>query len=973
MTNKYTIGAFALSAFTLAFNQAVYAQEDQAGLEEVVVTGIRQSLQAATDLKRNESRIVDAIVAEDIGKLPDNNIAEALQRITGVSINTDFGVGTSVSIRGLPQNRIELNGRSTVGDSRDGVSLEDFPSSFLKTVEVVKSPTADMIEGALGGTVSMKTVRPLELQGLTAAASLDGEYADKTQHWAPIFNASVGTNWDLGDAGSFGVMAMLSYQDREIRQDEFFNRVRLYDEDAGGAGAQGEGNTESGRYAVREQNTVEQFVENRERTASSITLQWAPASEKGSFYLDLSTTERSGSQAGVSILDVGGSRVYDENTTQDSNGQLNNYSLSGAFVIPKSKSTFRETESQSHALGGEWNFTDSVLVSGEISFSDSKSSDPATEFNLRPISRDTYNDDGSATLHTTDVAFNQSGSKIPSIVYADTEVLSNPDNLAIRQFFHDEQDTTNEELAYRLDVEIAEAFGFGWLPSLKAGIRKTEMDYTYDSSRFRIDRLMDQAENPDGSLHIVWIDDFEAMFPGSFVDVDYNNSFNQTGLSGQNDLLNYRVYDPSKVDDAEAIFGMLQQAFDGTTKGDEMAGSFADNLQRQELSYKQIVEDTSALYVSADLDFDVVTAVVGGRYIETDIESSYFEDGVIVTDTHSYSDFLPSLNVTYNATDDTKVRFAAAKVMRRADYDKLSPAMVVNNSIYSGTSGSALLNPFRATQFDLSLEHYFGAGNIVSAAIYYKDVESFLSSSSYCRASTLTSGTNPTEWQNICLLDAVGVDNPDIELASLEDFGGDNAAGQQFITDQIAAGLTGVANARATNGENGKVQGIELGYQQVFDFLPDAWSGLGVAANYTYADSEQPNLNPLLQISKNTYNAQVFWEYEAFQVRLAYNFRDRFLDTEEETRVANVGARALNDSTNDETADSYDATAGNNYRDDRGQFDFSASWEINDNVTVVSNISNLFGAPSSYSTELGSKWKYTEADRRMSIGVRAKF
>lgn len=155
--------------------------------------------------------------------------------------------------------------------------------------------------------------------------------------------------------------------------------------------------------------------------------------------------------------------------------------------------------------------------------------------------------------------------------------------------------------------------------------------------------------------------------------------------------------------------------------------------------------------------------------------------------------------------------------------------------------------------------------------------------------------------------------------------------------------------------------------------MPDAWSGLGVAANYTYADSEQPNLNPLLQISKNTYNAQVFWEYEAFQVRLAYNFRDRFLDTEEETRVANVGARALNDSTNDETADSYDATAGNNYRDDRGQFDFSASWEINDNVTVVSNISNLFGAPSSYSTELGSKWKYTEADRRMSIGVRAKF
>ena len=92
-------------------------------------------------------------------------------------------MGDSISIRGLPQNRVELNGRSTIGDSRDGISLQDFPSSFLKTVEVVKSPTADMIEGALGGTVSMRTVRPLELDKLTAAGSIDGEYADKTENW----------------------------------------------------------------------------------------------------------------------------------------------------------------------------------------------------------------------------------------------------------------------------------------------------------------------------------------------------------------------------------------------------------------------------------------------------------------------------------------------------------------------------------------------------------------------------------------------------------------------------------------------------------------------------------------------------------------------------------------------------------------------------------------------------------------------
>ena len=105
-----------------------------ASVDEVVVTGIQQSLAAATDVKRNSAQIVDAVVAEDMGKLPDHNIAEALQRITGVSISSDFGVGESISIRGLSQNRVELNVRSTTGDSRGGISLDDFPSSFLKTV-----------------------------------------------------------------------------------------------------------------------------------------------------------------------------------------------------------------------------------------------------------------------------------------------------------------------------------------------------------------------------------------------------------------------------------------------------------------------------------------------------------------------------------------------------------------------------------------------------------------------------------------------------------------------------------------------------------------------------------------------------------------------------------------------------------------------------------------------------------------------
>ena len=326
--NNLSIACIGLA---LPFSVMAEEQVKTDDIEVIEVKGMLGSLKAAALLKRTDGRIVDAIVAEDIGKLPDNNIAEALQRITGVSINTDFGVGDSVSIRGLPQNRVELNGRSTIGDSRDGISLQDFPSSFLKAVEVVKSPTADMIEGALGGTVSLKTVRPLELEKLTAAFSLDGEYADKTENWAPVFSGSVGNNWDLGDAGTFGALAMLSFQDREIRQDEFFSRIKPQDIDIDGMSA----NTESGNFIVRDQHTVEQYVENRKRTALNLSLQWAPESGDGMIYLDLNGTKRSGEQNGSSIIAVGGSLQTDANTTQDANGQLNNYTLTNDFAIPK--------------------------------------------------------------------------------------------------------------------------------------------------------------------------------------------------------------------------------------------------------------------------------------------------------------------------------------------------------------------------------------------------------------------------------------------------------------------------------------------------------------------------------------------------------------------------------------------------------------------------------------------------------------
>ncbi|MEZ9141355.1 MULTISPECIES: TonB-dependent receptor [unclassified Shewanella] len=974
-TNISIFGAALTALLTLpAYAAEPTEQADTDDIEVIAVKGIFGSLKAANLMKRTDDRIVDAIVAEDIGKLPDNNIAEALQRITGVSIGTDFGVGESVTIRGVSENLVLLNGRSTAGAGRGGIGLDDFPSSFLKTVEVIKSPTPDMIEGALGGTVNMKTIRPLELSEPLVAITLDGEYADKTENTAPNFSMGIGNNWDLGDAGSFGASANLAYLDRELRRDEFFSKVDLQDNiDIDGDVFADDSGGPNGKYLRRTQNTVEQKTEERERTAYGISLQWEPVSAEANIYLDLNATKLDGGQSAYSILDVGGSSVARSDSYYDSNGELHNYDLDGVLVIPKTWSDFTTSDTTSHAIGGEWFLTDSIEISAEYSLSKSEEKQTANEFNLRPIER---TDPTTDLVTHTSTSSSYSGGGIPGYMYADSGMLTNPDNLVFREFFHKTLETDNEEQALRFDFKMSD-IGVDWVSAVKAGVRFTDRDYTanrYDlkpiNGNTTLKDSYKKAVDDNGNFAPIWIDN--ALLSDSMNIVNLNNSFDQTGVNGQNDLLTYNVYDADQLQNTEATYELVKQMLAGTSYA--MNGSLADNMVEDNGAYKEINEKTSAIYAQFHLDFDDLTAVFGGRYIQTELESSVVAsvdaDGNKVLDTgkNDYSDFLPSLNVTYTLTDETLMRFAAAKVMRRADFDELSPALSIDNSLVTGTQGSYQLEPYRVTQYDFSVEHYFGDGGLVSAALFYKDVNSFTQTDSSCLADASTvSGQNTTEWGNICLLDTAGQSQGDVNFATEDQ-------GLAYVDQQKAAGQTGIVIDTDVNGGSGEVKGIELAYQQQFTFLPGFWSGFGVNANYTYADSAQPDGNPLLNISENTANGQIYWENEDLQFRLAYNWRDRYLYSQAEKRVQTVGALGYNVfNQNDPTADNFDATVGNNYREARGQFDFSASWDINEHFAVVGNVVNLTGEPIEYTTELGSVWKYSESDRRYTLGLRARF
>ncbi|MEH6722051.1 MAG: TonB-dependent receptor plug domain-containing protein [Qipengyuania sp.] len=182
----------------------------------ILVTGIRSSLQSALNEKRDAASLIEVIQAEDIGKLPDQNLAEVLENVTGVQITREAGVGTGVQIRGTNDNRVEINGVSTVGSGtgRGGINFEDVNAAIIASVEVIKAPEAKTVEGSVGGTINLRTIRPLDLREPLLVVRAQGEYSELSDGISPRFAASFGDVWEVG-GGEIGVVLAGSYSKQE--------------------------------------------------------------------------------------------------------------------------------------------------------------------------------------------------------------------------------------------------------------------------------------------------------------------------------------------------------------------------------------------------------------------------------------------------------------------------------------------------------------------------------------------------------------------------------------------------------------------------------------------------------------------------------------------------------------------------------------------------------------------------------------
>jgi len=855
---------------------AVFAQANPPtpeSLEEVVVTGYRQSLSVALDSKRASTDAIDAIVAEDIADFPDLNLAESIQRVPGVSIARDGGEGRQVSVRGLgPQfTRVRINGMEAMsanggtdaagGTNRDrSFDFNTFASELFNAVTIRKSSSAEVEEGSLGATVDLRSARPFDYQGFTVVTSVQGSYNDIDDDVNPRGALLISNTWA---DGKFGALLSAAYTKRQLL-DEGASTVRWQDsrntDGSRSAGAEFStlAPTTPGAPTLAQLNAAfrpripryDIYQHEQERTGITGSLQWQATdatlltldalfarfdAERNEIFLEAPVFSTTGAQAmnNVDVVDA----VIDSTNTL----------VYGVFNDVDIRSEARHDELRTDfthiTLDGSHEFSETLRLHALVGYSKADHDNPIqTTLLFDRADVDGYSYDY------------RNNSRLPVITYGNVDV-TNPATWTLSQIRLRPQSSVNEFRNAAIDLawDVTDAV------TLKAGPQYKKFEFSTQSL---------QRSNGTQTSQ-------EGVIPANVAATPIADYSHQVAISGnlgapganQNNWLSpdlntaarlFNLYDPN-------VFRL----------GPELA--LSNNYSVEE-------EDTGG-YVQADWKTEVfgrpLRGNLGVRYVQTDQTSSgyVFTSGspVLTTVSRTYSDTLPSLNVVMEVTDTFLIRAAAAKVMSRPNgggqttgLGILSPgaAVGISGANKTVTAGNPDLNPYRAKAYDLSFEWYFAKESLLSLALFQKDIGSFVqiirSSDNF---SNNTLGLPDSVALNTC--------GPTIPAATCLD-------GWQFSVP--------------TNTDGGDVKGFEISYQQPFSFLPGFFSHFGIILNYTGVDSEieyfappaivngvplpqQTVKNDLTGLSKSAYNATLYWENEIFGARVSAAYRDDYLTT----------------------------------------------------------------------------------------------
>ncbi|WP_303605079.1 TonB-dependent receptor, partial [Gilvimarinus sp. 1_MG-2023] len=942
-----------MAAATTMASLSHVASAQQERLEEVVITGIRSSMETSTAIKQQAGEIVESITAEDVGKLPDSNVAETLTRIPGVQGYryggegaSPVGEGSGLTVRGLSgQTASRLNGRTYFTAGSREFNIESAIPGMIAGIDVYKNPSAKHIEGAIGGLINIRTRRPLDMDEQVVSLAATAKYNDFTESTSPDLFGLVSNTWYLDDGSEMGLMFAANVQESHNRSDStpanrgpYLRRAVRADssEYEGLAGANQSyagrndvwyladptGNEDSSELMSTLTQSANVFQEDiyREREGYNAAFQWAPSDDfevyvEGNYNLynynqeyqflvlndsrtikDLETIDFDMTE---SLVDRNVNGGVDEVLAEQV--LISGESLDSSFFSLGGESE-RPYETWLIASGFDWNISDKLNMTADLSYVEASQTQDSRNVQIDPklgltwdFARELYPD-----------------SRNPSNIQISGPDLSDPNNFVfnsyanvIHQNFDDDGLALQTDFTYDLD---------GFFHTLLFGARVATQESSYSSYNFTGQPLTDDglplASDHSNAVSVAEFPELYNIAPNDWIR-------NETDFPG-----GYLTYRSSALHS-----GVLSELF--PLSGIPANGAIPENVT----SRRHADERTAAAYLMGEFstEDERIRGNVGVRVVETDIETRAWvvdstggESVVVPVDnSNSYVDVLPSLNVTYEMQEDLLLRFGYSKGMTRPNFGALVPSVTVDLLQGLGSGGNPDLEPLKADSYDISLEKYFGSASYASVALFTKEIDGFINGSQSCETVATAPAYNGT-FDNSC------------------------PEGQYLLSRDVNAG-------------DGNATGIELAAQTFFDFLPGIWQDFGVAASYTHVETDNPvEINgevidtPQAFQSDDSYSISALYEGEKTSARLVYSYRSEFIMTG--VVPAPVSGR---------------------YIKGYGLLDASINYDLSDRYTISLSASNLtdeaplryIGEPGAVTTDLLTQ--YFVNGRNFSLSFRA--
>lgn len=914
-----------------------YAQESEAvtpaegEVEVIQVSGIRGSMIRSMDLKRSSSGVVDAISAEELGKFPDTNLAEALQRITGVSISRSNGEGSEITVRGFgPEfNLITLNGRQMPGTGfTRSFNLANLSSEGVNTLELQKTARAENPSGGLGATVNIITMKPLAQSGQNATFSVKGIYDSSNEAGDDVTPEIAGVYSNTFADDMFGFGLSFSHQERDFQQQaaniqgwQLQENAALPDLDPENV-VDNRTNITDAAFFPKDMNYSITDVQ-RERSNAQVTFQFRPVDDFTATIDYTATRATTGTNTvgwgiwnnfGANInayeLDENGTAVYADISGDD-----------GSFTA--SRETTR-VDARSIGVNLDWVVSD--------------------DWHFRLDYHDSYNeidngyDKGLGSSGQIILGSNQLESKVYD--YRAGE---------IPQVYVNWNNGTNEILPSEIDSNFSQ---FIYSPG-RSDIEQLQLDGTWYNSAFDIPLVKIDFGYARTEQALSGFSAWSGLrggpgFSPSFTEIFPDSMFIRNDTSGFLDAFDgggagmnpgyYYTYD---FDEAIA----RQLAFiTGDVVGESNAYSI-DPYFSGAPSVSNVEEITDSIYVQSEWDFEVgdyyVQINAGVRYEETEVPSSaevrvpvqvnwvaasewitQFEDELQVQDfTGEYDILLPMFDVKVDVTDDIVARFSWGKSITRAPIGLLQGGLAFSGSPKIGartaSAGNTSLLPFESTNLDLSFEWYYDESSMLAVGLFRKSVENYITTTGQDQQfEGLRDIYQGPRWNEaVTALTAAGEQATD---SAIYNYFIDNGYADEngVVTPNADDPLITWRTTQPGNSSDSKtVEGIELAIQHTFGD-----TGFGFGANATLVDGDVEydpyNLNeqdPLVGISDSA-NFQVFYEKEGLSVKVTYAWRSDY--------VVGIGQAQ---GSSDNPATQFDTF---------GQVDASINYDVNEHLTV---------------------------------------